>query len=450
MIQCRWSVWIKVLIGLAVALPASSSVGGDGKAAEEKGNWPCWRGPSGQGYSDDVKVPLIWSDQTNLLWKSDLPGRGNSSPIVWNDRIFLTAASNDGDERYVLCVRTGDGKLLWKRTPSKGVPPGKSHEWNGYASASCVTDGSHVYAFFGTPGLYCYDFEGNLVWKRRFGIFTSERGWGTAASPFLFGDLVIQNCDNDGPAALPSGHKPEEAAPMALVALDKLTGQERWRAERNQGRGFSTPLLMTTAEGRLDLILNGPRGVWAYDPRTGKENWHCERKADREWENNPARFGEPLPVYNRDTLFAVSGRPGPFQAIRLGGSGDVTQSHLLWETTRKGHRDVASPMLWQDLVYVADSTGWLTCFDTKDASVVYNVRIGTRTMASPVAFRGKLLFVVDDGTGLVLEPAREYKVLHKNKLGDGQQLDFAGSPAIVGGRLFLRSQSHLYCIGEKK
>jgi outer membrane protein assembly factor BamB len=396
-----------------------------------------------------VKVPLVWSDQTNLLWKTDLPGRGNSSPIVWNDRIFLTAASNDGDERYILCVRAGDGKLLWKRTASKGVPPGKSHEWNGYASASCVTDGSHVYAFFGTPGLFCYDFEGNLVWKRAFGIFTSERGWGTAASPFLFEDLVIQNCDNDGPAALPSGHKSEEAAPMALVALDKLTGQERWRADRNQGRGFSTPLLMTTAEGRLDLILNGPRGVWAYDPRTGKENWHCERKAAGEWDNNPARFGEPLPVYNRDMLFAVSGRPGPFQAIRLGGSGDVTQSHLLWETSRKGHRDVASPMLWQDLIYLADSTGWLTCFDGKDGSMVYNVRIGTRTMASPVAVRGKLLFVLDDGTGLVLEPGREYKVLHKNQLGDGQQLDFAGSPAIAGGRLFLRSQSHLYCIGEK-
>src|SRR5207253_6455830 len=143
--------------------------------------------------------------------------------------------------------------------------------------------------FFGTPGLFCYDVQGNLIWKHNFGIFTSERGWGTAASPFLFEDLVIQNCDNDGPQALPPGHKPEEAAPMALVALDKKTGEVRWQVERNQGRGFSTPVLVRTAAGRVDLVLNGPYGVWAYNPRTGQEAWHCERHKGEE----NALFGEP-------------------------------------------------------------------------------------------------------------------------------------------------------------
>ena len=412
-------------------------------------NWPSWRGPSGQGYVQNRAVPLTWSESENLLWKADLPGRGNSSPIVWGDRIFLTAASQKGNERYVLCVRAADGKILWKQVASNVAPADKTHDWNGYASSSCVTDGSRVYAFFGTPGLFCYDFEGNLIWKHHFGIFTSETGWGTASSPFLFEDLVIQNCDNDGPQALPPGHKSEEAAPMALVALDKKTGEFRWSAERNQGRGFSTPILLTGADGRLDLVLNGPRGVWAYDPRTGKERWHCERKAPGEWETNPARFGEPLPVYNQETLFAASGRPGPFQAIRLGGAGDVTRSHLVWEVVRKGHRDVSSPILWEDLIYAVDSKGFLTCQETKTGQIVYNERIGERALASPVAIGGKLVFVLDDGTALVLQPGRELKVLHKNVLGDGKALDFAASPAVAGDRLYIRSQSHLYCIGEK-
>jgi outer membrane protein assembly factor BamB len=438
---------------LAAGVVCLSVVLSHGSADSKTGanaNWPSWRGPSGQGYVNGSNVPLTWSETKNLLWKTDLPGRGNSSPIVWGDHIFLTAASPNGDERYVLCVQATDGKILWKQLASKGAGPGKTHEWNGYASASCVTDGSRVYAFFGTPGLFCYDFQGNLVWKHDFGIFTSERGWGTAASPFLFEDLVIQNCDNDGPQALPPGHKPEEAAPMALVALDKKTGEVRWQAERNQGRGFSTPVLLTTAEGRLDLVLNGPRGVWAYEPRSGKELWHCDRKAAGDWENNSARFGEPLPVSNHDMLFAASGRPGPFQAIRLGGVGDVSQSNLVWEVVRQGHRDVSSPILWQDLSYAVDSKGFLTCHEAKTGAVVYNVRIGDRALASPVEIGEKLLFVLDDGTALVIQPGREFKVLHKNHLGEGKALDFAASPAVASGRLYLRSQSSLYCIGEKK
>jgi len=438
-----------VAVGI-VCLSVTLSHGGSDSESRPNLNWACWRGPSGQGYVNGNDVPLTWSETKNLLWKTDLPGRGNSSPIVWGDHIFLTAASPNGDERYVLCIRASDGKIIWKQLASKGAVAGKTHEWNGYASASCATDGSRVYAFFGTPGLFCYDLQGNLVWKHDFGIFTSERGWGTAASPFLFEDLVIQNCDNDGPQALPPGHKPEEAASESLVALDKKTGEVRWQAERNQGRGFSTPVLLTTTQGRLDLMLNGPRGVWAYDPRSGKELWHCDRKVPGEWENSSARFGEPLPVSNHDMLFAESGRPGPFQAIRLGGVGDVSKSHLVWEVVRQGHRDVSSPILWQDLVYAVDSKGFLTCHEAKTGVVVYNVRIGDRALASPLLIAGKLLFVLDDGTALVVQPGREFKVLHKNHLGEGKALDFAASPAVAAGRIYLRSQSALYCIGEKK
>jgi outer membrane protein assembly factor BamB len=407
-------------------------------------NWASWRGPSGQGYSDDTKVPLTWGEDKNLLWKAPLPGVGRSTPVIWGDRIFLTASSEDGRDRSVLCVRKTDGKLLWQQIASRGVPPGPTHPWNGYASSSCATDGRRVYAFFGTPGLYCYDVQGKRLWKRTFGTFTSV--WGTAASPFLYKGLVIVNCDNDHPAALPNIPRPKDPAPQTLVALDKKTGKVRWQTPRNQGRGFSTPRLITTPGGRTDLVLNGPHGVWAYDPDSGREIWHCGRRG------REARFGEPVPVSDGATLFAPSGRPGPFQAIRLGGTGDVTRTHVRWQVSRRPHRDVSSQLLWDGLIYAADRSGFLTCYDAKSGAVVYNERLApdSKSLASPVAVRGKLLFVLDTGETVVLQPGRKFKVVGRNKLGDGSELDFGASPAVNGGRLFLRSQSYLYCIGEKK
>lgn len=417
-------------------------------ARQLESHWAQWRGPSGQGYSEDTRVPLTWGEKENVLWKTRLPGVGNSTPVVWGDRVFLTASSGNGDERYVLCVRASDGKVLWNRLASKGVPSGNTHSWNGYASASCATDGKYVFAFFGTPGLFCYDIEGQLVWKHTFGVFTSKAGWGTAASPFLFEDLVIQNCDNDGAGGLPKGANPEKAAPMALVALEKATGKVRWQTPRNQGRGFSTPRLVTTPSGRVDLVLNGPLGVWGYDPRTGKEVWHCKRTDP----GDKARFGEPMPVSDASTLYAPSGRPGPFQAIRLGGTGDVTKSHRVWQIVRKKHRDVSSQILWDGLIYAADSSAVLSCHDSKTGKVLFERPLGTRkkSLASPVAVAGKLLFLLDDGETVVIEPGRTLKVVARNQLGDGKQLDFNASPAIAAGRLYLRSQSHLYCIGKKR
>ena len=411
-------------------------------------NWPQWRGPTGQGYSDDANVPLKWGDNENLLWKTKLPGTGNSSPVVWGDRVFLTAATADGKERYVLCVRAADGKVLWQQTAAKDNAPEKTHNWNTYASPSCTTDGKHVYAFFGTPGLFCYDLDGNLVWKHTFGVFTTEVGWGVGASPLLVDDLVIQNCDNDGAAGLRPDQKGQTAAPMALVALDKATGKERWRMERNMGRGFSTPLLTTAADGRREVVLNGPRGVWAYDPKSGKELWHCERPRD----DVSYLFGEPMPVCSKDVVFALSGRPGPAQLIHRGGNGNVTATNVAWTISRKGSRDVASPILWDGLVYAADSSGGglLGCYDLKTGALVYKEkqRLGTIVTASPVAVRGKLLFVLESGVTVVLEPGREFKVVGRNTLTDGTA--FRASPAVADGKLYLRSQTCLYCIGEKK
>jgi hypothetical protein len=427
-------------------LVATASVRAENATSSAPGaHWPQWRGPTGQGHCSDTRVPLTWNERQNLLWKTPLPGHGNSTPIVWGDRVFLTAASADGAQRHVLCIRATDGKILWQQFAAKVAQPDKIHAWNTHATPSCTTDGKHVYAFFGTPGLFCYDLDGRLVWKHSFGTFTTEPGWGVGASPFLFEDLVIQNCDNDGVAGAAKGQVVADPAPMALVALDKATGKERWRAERNMGRGFSTPLLIPSPSGKEELVLNGPRGVWAYDPRTGKELWHCERPRTDEL----YLFGEPMPVSSSDAIFGLSGRPGPFQAIRKGGQGDVTGTHVLWEVSRKGSRDVASPILWEDLLYQADNSGRLSCFDIKTGAMIWKdkPRLGERILASPVAVRGKLLFLVENGDTVVLQPGRTFQVVARNALRDGTE--FRASPAIASGRLFLRSQSHLYCIGEQ-
>jgi outer membrane protein assembly factor BamB len=411
--------------------------------AAQNQRWTQWRGPSGQGYFDDARVPLTWSPTQNLLWKTALPGAGNSTPAIWGDRIFLTSASAKGEERYVLCVKT-TGEILWKQTAAKGVAPSRTHEMNGYASPSCVTDGIHVYAFFGTPGLFCYDLDGKLIWKKELGIFTADTGWGTSASPILVEDLVIQNCDNSGAKGLPKDSKNQDAAPQILIAFDKKTGNKVWQAERNQGKGFSTPVLIPMPGGRIDLVLNGPFGVWGYDPKTGKEIWHCERhKGD-----DKAFFGEAIPVFDREKLIMMSGRPGPMMAVRLGGTGDVTRSHKVWDVPRKTPRDVGSPILWKDLLYIGDRQGNISCYDARTGEQVYRERAGTKCFsASPVVVQDRLLFLAEDGQTYVIEPGKQFKQAARNSLGDGSE--FRASPVVVDGRIYLRSQTHLYCIGTK-
>ena len=427
------------LISIALSTQAAEPAG--------PGYWPQWRGPSGQGYCDDTRVPLEWSESKNLLWKTKLPGAGHSTPIIWGDRLFLTCAKDEGHERIVVCARTTDGKILWEKTASKGGNPEKIYPTSSWASPSCATDGAYVYAFFGNAGLFCYDFEGKQIWHHDFGIFTSEPGWGVGASPVLYEDLVIQNCDNDGPKFLPKGSN-GKAAPESLIALDKKTGKPRWEAKRNQGRGFSTPVLIPTPDGRLDLVLNGPQGFWGYDPKTGKELWHVIRHPDED--NN--RFGEPVPVFNQSTFFAPAGRDGGyFQAVKLGGSGDLTKSNLLWEVHRKSTRDVGSGVLAGDyLIYGDGRGGYITCHDAKTGKLLYQERAakkGDYFYASPILIQGKVLLMRIDGNTFVLEPDKTFKVVRENALKDGTV--FCASPAVADGRLFLRSQQYLYAIGTK-
>jgi outer membrane protein assembly factor BamB len=407
--------------------------------AADEGHWPQWRGPTGQGIVNDKRVPLEWGEKKNLLWKVELPGAGNSTPVVWGDRIFLTAA--DGAKRVVLCASLKDGKELWRAVAAEDAPSEASHAWNGFASPSCATDGKHVWAFFGTPGVFCYTVEGAEVWKKSFGVITNGP-WGTGASPFLHGDTVIINCDNDTRG---KGH-----APAALVALEKATGKPRWTTARSGDRGFSTPRLMKNADGRTDMILNGPGVVIGYDPDTGKERWRMRRpKAD-----GKEKFGEPVPADDGQRLFVLSGRTGPFQIAKMPGKGDVSKSHVTHDGTRAkgGHRDVSSPVIVDGRAYVADTKGSFTCYDLKSGKELYNRAIGKRgakTNASLVVLNGKILVVMDDGNTIVVEPGETYKEVAQNRLGRGRPLEFGASPAVADGRLLLRSQTHLYCVGVK-
>ncbi len=404
-------------------------------------NWPQWRGPTGQGIVDDKRVPLEWSESKNLLWKSPLPGAGNSTPVVWGDRIFLTAA--DGAKRIVLCHSLKDGKELWRVDAADKAPKEPTYPWNGYASPSCVTDGKHVWAFFGTPGLFCYTVEGKEVWKKSFGVIKNGP-WGTGASPFLHGDSVIINLDNDGGGGAGD-------APAALVALVKDTGRPKWSTPRSGDRGFSTPRLMKSAEGRTDMILNGPGALIGYDPDTGREVWRMLRPKAGDKE----KFGEPVPADDGQRLFVLSGRTGPFQIAKIPGKGDVTKSHVTHNGTRsKGaHRDVSSPVIANGRAYVADTKGFLTCYDLESGKELFNRVIGKRgakTNSSLLLLNGTILVLMDDGNTVVVEPGAEYKEVAQNRLGKGQPLEFGASPAVADGKLLLRSQTHLYCVGEKK
>jgi len=205
------------------------------RAAEKEGYWPQWRGPTGQGHASDERVPLEWSKDKNLAWKAKLPAGGHSTPVIWGRRLFVTCATASGDERWVVCIDTKDGKILWQELAAKG-PIEKTHATSTLAAPSCVTDGEHVWAFFGTPGLFCYDVTGKKIWQHNFGVFTSEANWGVAASPTLFENLIIVNCDNDGPKYLPPGRAESDGAASALVALDKDSGMVKWSTPRRHSR----------------------------------------------------------------------------------------------------------------------------------------------------------------------------------------------------------------------
>jgi outer membrane protein assembly factor BamB len=440
---------VKVTRRISLALLIVSSLTTVGSAA----NWPQWRGPDGSGISNEKNLPSEWTPTKNIKWKTPINGRGHSSPIVWGNRVFVTTAvegdlvpgakavkhTADGKEFLhpdsvgadrkhqfkVIAVNRESGKILWEAVAWEGTPYDNRHRKSSYAASTPATDGKMVYAFFGTEGLYAYDFNGKLAWKAQLGNLATV-GMGTGTSPILYDNLVIVQCDEDNGEA------------SFIVGLDKKTGKEVWRTPRKVQVSWSTPLLVKTST-RSELITSGTESVISYDPATGKELWHHKGV-----ESNAI----PSPVANSDMVFLVAGFPAKIaMAIKLGGSGDLTGSASVPWKYAKGTAYVPSPILYGDYLYLTTDRGILTCIDAKTGEVKYEggrIPIPATFTASPVAFEGKILMTSEDGDTFIVKAGPKHEVLGTNSIGE----PVYASPAIADGRIFIRGERNLYSIGN--
>ena len=442
-------------IALTLILGMALAVTGLGFLMEKAaaGNWPQWRGPDGSGISNEKNLPSEWSPTKNIKWKTSIEGRSHSSPIVWGNRVFLTTAvegvvvpgakavkhtvedgkeflhpdSVGADKKHtfkVISIDRDSGKIVWEATAWEGTPYDNRHRKSSYAASTPATDGKLVYAFFGTEGLYAYDFKGKLAWKADLGKLGTV-GMGTGTSPILFNDLVIVQCDEENGEA------------SFIAALDKKTGKEAWRTPRKVQVSWATPLLVRTST-RAELITSGTEAIVAYDPATGKELWRHKGV-----ESNAI----PSPVANNDMVFLVAGFPAKIaMAIKLGQSGDLTGSPNVAWTYAKGTAYVPSPILYGEYLYLTTDRGILTAIDAKTGEVKYEggrIPIPATFTASPVAFEGKILMTSEDGDTFIVKAGPKHEILGTNSVGE----PVYASPAIADGRIFIRGEKNLYCIG---
>ena len=383
--------------------------------------WPRWRGPSGQGLVSGGGYLDSWSETENVLWRTPLEGRGNSSPIVWGDRIFLTTAYENGRRLAVAAFRRSDGSPLWESFVPEGMAY-SAHEKNGHASATAATDGRYVYASFGSRGLVAFDLDGELVWHQDLGRIDNYHG--AAGSPLLYNDRVILYQD--------------QRQGSFIAAFDASTGRQAWRTDRAATVGWGTPIAVRVGD-HDEIVVNGQYRVYAYDPATGRELWRC---------NGPTFEVIPTPVVGFGMVFCASGRAGPTLAIRPGGLGDVTESHLVWKSP-KGSPFVPSPILYGDHLYtINDMASIVTCIEAATGRVVWQGRLGTARRegfsASPVAFDGKVFFTNDVGETFVLRAGPSFRLLHVNRIGERT----LASPALVDGLWYIRTERSLLALGR--
>ena len=392
-------------------------------AGEAAGYWPRWRGPSGQGWVADGEYPDTWSVTDNVIWKVPLPGSGNSSPIIWDNYIFLTTAYEKGKRRSILAFQRSDGRLLWECFAPNAAPE-QAHFKNGHASATPATDGRYVYTYFGSHGLIAVDMNGKLVWHTDLGAINTLHG--SACSPLLYRDLVIIVQDL------------REGLGSFVGAFDRETGHERWRTPRTGRRGWYSPIAIRSGS-RDEIIVSGSNQVKAYDPQTGQELWTVRGNMDEVI---------PTPVVGHGLLFCSSGREGPTMAIRPGGAGDVTDTNIVWSIP-KDSPFIPSPILYGDYLYtVNDIKSIASCIDARSGRILRQEQIGRVRRegfsSSPVAINDKVFFTNDDGETFVLKSGPEFKLLHVNHLDER----VLASPALVGGRWYWRTAKHLFAIGN--
>jgi outer membrane protein assembly factor BamB len=429
------AIWCLLLNLLAFNAPALAD-------ASAELFWPQWRGPVSTGEAPGADPPLTWSETDNVKWKTTIPGEGDSTPIVWGNRVFLLAAIATGSnaaapaapeaptEIYqfsVLCLDRDNGKILWQKAARQEAPHEGRQENNTFASASPVTDGKLLLAFFGSRGLHCYDFDGNLKWEKDFGKMKTKMGFGEGASPALSGDKVIINWDQEGDDF--------------IAALDTESGRELWRTPRDEGTGWSTPLIVQV-NGRTQVIVNATKKVRAYDMDSGKELWSCAGQTMN---------AIPSPVASGSIVYLTSGfRGSALQAVRLGRAGDLTGTDaIIWNHSRNTPY-VPSPLLIDNFLYlISGNDAIVSCFDAANGQAFFeHERLeGIHGVyASPVAARDRVYILGREGACVVLKKGPKPEVLAVNKVADDHT---DASLALTGKDLFLRTRHSLYCLTQR-
>ena len=419
-------------------------------------HWPQFRGPGARGVASGPHLPDRWSATENIAWKTDVPGRGWSSPIVWGQQVFLTTAVNSGEleqpikglyfggnrleprevqlEYRVICLDLESGKTRWEQTVQQGSPNGPIHLKNSYASETPVTDGERVYAYFGNEGLYCLDLEGRSVWSKRFEPRATRNGWGTAASPVLHGDRLVIVNDND-----------EQSY---LMCLDKRTGEQVWRVDRDEGSNWSTPFIWQN-DRRTEIVTAGTGKVRSYDLE-GNLLW---------WFTGMSTISIATPYADNGLLYVSSGyihdRLRPVYAIRAGATGDISlqpgqtsNDSIAWCQPTAGPYNPTT-LVYDGRLYVLYDRSMFACFRALTGDPVFELeRIprGLHFTVSPWAYDGKVFCLNEDGETFVLRAGDKFELLHTNKLADDDMC--MATPAIAGDRLLLRTSTRVYCVRQ--
>ncbi|MEZ6133531.1 MAG: PQQ-binding-like beta-propeller repeat protein [Pirellulaceae bacterium] len=427
-------------------------------------DWPRFRGTNGSGVaSDEVSVPTTWNPDQNLKWKTPLPGGGVSSPIVVGGRVFVTCYSGyglnrdaPGDlkdlKRHLVCFDAQSGKEIWQKSVD-AVQPEDPYEGigvtaHGYASHTPVSDGKHVYVFFGKSGIIAFDLNGNQIWQRNVGTSSDPWSWGSSSSPVIYKNLVIVTA---------------AAESESLIALNAETGEEVWKEKASGFVGmWGTPLLVTTPE-RTELVMSVPYELWSFDPETGKLLWYCEA--------SEADQAHASAVSSDGVVYAVTGRGGGSIAVRVGGKDDVSKSHVVWTAQQNG--SFGSPLVHDDKLYIV-SSNVLTTLDAKTGEKVGQMRLsssgnsepapsqnaggrggrggrgggfGSSDYASPIIAGDHLYYVSGTGETYVLKLSDPVEQVSVNRVTADRE-SFGGTPAVSHGKLYIRSDKHLYCVGE--
>jgi outer membrane protein assembly factor BamB len=403
-------------------------------AAETSADWPQFRGPSGMGTSGETGLPVTWSKSENIVWQTDLPGAGTSSPIIVGERIFVTCysgynmpgrggGSQEHLKREVVCLNRADGKIRWAKEVETKLPEqDRIRDDHGYASSTPAADGERVYVFFGKSGVAALSHEGKQLWQADVG--DKIHGWGSAASPVLYENLVIVNASVESDS---------------LFAFDKASGREAWRA-RGIRESWNTPLLVKTDAGKTELIVAIMGKVLGFDPLSGDQLWSCN--TDIAW------YMVPSLVAHDGIVYCIGGRTGGALAVRAGGQGDVTRTHRLW-TGKKGS-NVTSPIYHDGHLYwMHENLGIAYCAEAKTGKMVYEERVprASQIYASPLLADGRLYYLSRQGRAYVVAAKPEYEQLAVNELGERGIFD--AGPVAAAGRLYLRTNQRLYCIGKQ-